>query len=107
MIEITIKNRETVVTIVVEGDEVSVKQPDQAEPLYLGPEPIQASERPANINDNHTDIQEARNDEFVRQFAEKLGGNPVYGDAVPELVTESVLDAVNEVAELEEKDNEK
>lgn len=98
MTEITIKQDGTEIVIRLEGGKVSVNTPEQTEPINLDQDFMMPTDRAANVNDRHEDVTAARNDEFVRQFANNLTPSPIYGDTVPELVTEDVLQAVDTVS---------
>ncbi len=44
-------------------------------------------DRAANISDTNEDIIAEQNDRFVQQFASKLVGDPIHGDAVSEALS--------------------
>jgi len=99
MIEITIKTGETMVTILVDGDQVSVKQPEQTKPVNLDQDFMLPVDRAANVNEDFAGVIEKRNDEFVKQFAAELAESPTVSAVIPSLGTDDVLAAIDTVAE--------
>ena len=68
------------------------------------PDEVSLERKPANIDDEATELIRERNNRFVKKLASDIAESPITGETVTTLIDEDLLDKINESAIQQEKE---